>query len=456
MRRRGDRMNAIKKEMSRRNLFRYLGNAAVFLPFMRTLMETQAFGEIANKRAVFFYFPDGIIEESFHPAELGRSFVLPAMTAPLATVQSDIIMVRGVDYKTSGAHEGGAGYCLTGTETGYRSVSLDTYLGERLPGKIPVVRLGVASQYEGSTANKSVSFAAPGIPSQIEDNPSKAFASLFGSGSIPLPPSSSDVVPATSGLSAAFKASVLDDSLEQIKGLQSRLGSLEKEKLDLHIASVREIERRLQAGPSAPVSPQCTGSIAAKKVFDANDSGYPKQYWLADNFDVVADMQTEIALQALACGVTNCVLLQMSHSTSNARFTAGVPSNAGSDHHETSHYASKGPANHIANQAYMMSKLANLIKGMGQLKEGDRSVLYNSMVLGFSEVANSHLHNFKNVGLVVAGQAGGFFQTGRAVDATGYYQNHMLVSVLQAVGLTDQSYGSTSIPLSGMIPSLRG
>ncbi len=451
-------MDAIRKEISRRNLFRYLGNAAVYLPFMRTLMETQAFGEQGSKRAVFFYYPDGMIEENFHPAAEASSFTLPAMTAPLSEVQSDIIMLKGIEYKTSNSHEGGANYSLTGNESGLGSVSVDTYLGEKFTARVPVVRLGVGTQYEGGGANKAISFSSPGIPSQMEDNPTRAFLTLFGGGVLPDPGSGAPVPAATSGLSDKFKKSLLDDSLEQIKGLQSKLGTLEKQKLDLHIASIRELERRLQvgAGGTGPVSAQCTSTINQKKIFDINDSGYPKQYWIPDNFDSVADMQIEIAIQALACGVTQVAFLQMSHCVSNERFAAGRPNSTGAEHHQSSHYGSKGPANHIANQAYMMGKLAKLIKGMAQIKEGDKSLLYNSSVVAFSEIANSERHDFKNMGLVVAGQAGGSFKTGRCVDATGFYQNHLLVSVLQAMGLPDQSFGTTSIKMEGTIPGLRG
>lgn len=452
----------IRKEISRRNLFRYLGNSVVMLPFMRTLMETQAFGETTNKRAVFFYYPDGIIESAFHPTSIGTGFVLPGMTAPLGSVQGDIIMIKGVDYKTSNSHQGGANYALTGCENSITNVSIDTYLGSKFPKTIPALRLGVATQYEGADIAKALSFSAVtgGQPtlSQIEDNPTKAFNALFGGSTSSPSPTSGAATGPVKGLSNTLKKSLLDDNLEQIKGLQSKLGTLEKTKLDLHLASIREIERRLQSSTTSTTtaSAQCTKTISQTKTFAVNDTNYPKAYWTSDVFDAVVDMQTQIAIQAMACGVTNVVLLQMSHSVSNAHFANGMPSSTGTDHHDTSHYKNGSLAMiHTQNQAYMMTKYANLIKGMSAIKEGDKSLLYNSVALAFSELGDSDDHKFKNMGLVLAGQAGGYFRTGRCIDGTGMVHNNLLVSILQSMGLSDTTFGRTDVAAGG-IDALKG
>jgi len=85
------------------------------------------------------------------------------------------------------------------------------------------------------------------------------------------------------------------------------------------------------------------------------------------------------------------------------------------------------------------------------VSEGDKNLLYNSVAMAFSELGDPGAHLMDNVGLVFAGQAGGKIKTGQAIDATGKDQSNALVSVLQAMGLPDSTYGNGG---SGPIPGL--
>lgn len=197
-------MENIKREISRRNLAKYLGNSIVFLPFMRTLMETQAFGASSAKRAVFFYYPDGIIPEAFQPAETGTNFTLPAMTAPLKSVQGDIIMLKNVEYLATNSHEGGAHYSLSGCKN-TTNRSIDSYLGEKFISQIPVLRLGIGSNYEAGPP-KAICWKKTDQVEPMEDHPNRAFNTVFGGGvQTPTNPGTTPTV-STSGLSASASA----------------------------------------------------------------------------------------------------------------------------------------------------------------------------------------------------------------------------------------------------------
>lgn len=461
-------MLKIYNELSRRNLLRYVGNSIVFLPFIRALNETQVFGaDNAPRRAVFFFYPDGIIPDRFHPAA-GPLTSFPEMTQPLARVKDDIILVRDTTYKTGNSHQGGMNYALTGWGDSKPGISIDTYLGERFKSIKPVVRLGIASHFEGGADAQSCSFIAPGQIGTREDNPTKAFRDLFG-GAAPVPqPDGSGMMPApapaTSGLSNASKKSLLDDNLEQIKTLQTKLASIEKTKLTSHLDAIRELERQLQAmDPGKPGNPgtgggtsaQCTRSINQMKTFEIQDTNYPKVFQQIGNYEVVARMHNEIAIQALACRVTNVILLQHSHSVCTLPWNNGQPGAGGRAHHDNSHYDAEGNIpDHIKGQQYMMNKLADLIEGLGKVKEGDKSLLYNTVVMGFSELGDSAKHAFVNVGVVIGGQGGGYFKTGRCVSGGGNFHNQTLVSILQSFGLNDNTFGDPSV--TGPLAALKG
>lgn len=439
-------MKPILKEISRRNLFRYLGNSAVALPFMRTLLETQAFGEVVRKRAVIYYYPNGNIPEEFFPRNLGSDFTLPRISEPLQGIRDDIILMKNLDFVGS-THEENMNYAMTGMERFKAGISIDTVLGDMLKEgvSLPVLRLGVFSQIQGQPNYRTASFFAPGQPSQIEDNPTRAFQNLFGD-------STSQAI----GLSTSMRKSVLDASLGDLRNLQSTMGSIEKVKLDLHVESVREIERRLQTGAAGDgMASQCSKKLKNPTVFE--DKGERTSPWYRpENFATVVDLNTEIALQALACGATNVVYIQNSHSVGSMPFANGAPSARGDDHHHTSHYNEfKTRDDHIANQRYFMTKFAELITGMKAIKEGDKTLLYNSCVMAWTELGDSQAHNVRDMASILAGQAGGYFKTGRIVDVARAKQNRVLVSMLRAFGSNAEVFGNPSFG-SGILTNLQG
>lgn len=455
-------MSRVYDQLSRRNLLKYLGNSVLFFPVMRAFNDTQVFGaDAAPRRAVFFYFPSGIIDvkdssrraisSQFHP-EAGALGTLPAMTKPLERVKNDIIIIRNSTYATGGSHEGGMRYALTGSPNAVAAPSIDTLLGKEFTGARAVVRLGVRSQFEGGGVSQSCSFDEGGNLAPRWDNPAYAFNDLFG-GSAPMPNPDGSMTPTvpTSGLTVASRKSLFDANIQQLSALEKKLGSIEKEKLDSHITAIRELERRIEAntgdggggGGGGELSAQCTRKINFTRTFDPKDqNSYDGPYKTVENYDAVADMQCEIAIQALACRVTNVLLLQHGFSVFEMGFTGGKPAKGGKGHHSNGHYDAEGSVpDHVADQQYMMNKFANLIEGLGKISEGGKTVLYNSSIMAFSELGDSAAHSMDNVPVIIAGQGGGYFKTGRCVDAGLTHHTKTLISIYESFGLKGKTIG---------------
>lgn len=445
-------MKKIHAEISRRNLLKYLGNSAVALPFMRTLLETQAFGEVTRKRAIIYFFPNGIARGRFHPAQTGTNFVLKESTSALEKVRNDIILMNNLNYNVSGTHEDGLQYCLTGTGGRKKTISIDTVLGDRMKDgvSVPVLRLGASAGTHDQPEMRFCSYFATGKASQIENNPTRAFQNIFGTSTPPANPNT-PAPPVKKTVSLSAKRSILDQSVNEIKRLQAAIGSAERQKLDLHIAAIREIERRLMNEDTMkpPMNnTQCTKTLKNTKTFPLSGDAHLKYGTMND----VHDLNNEIAIQALACGVTNVVFIQNQSAGSYMRHdNLGVPSDSGLDMHEDAHH---NPARHAIGTNYYMSKFANLIQGLGQIKEGDKTILYNSSMMALTEFADGVLHDMKNVGVVLAGQAGGFYKTGQCVDVKNASHNKVLVTMLQSLGFTDNSFGDAALG-TGIIPELK-
>lgn len=446
-------MKIWKQKLDRRQLMARFGNAAVVLPLLRLFEEEQIYASTAQTRAIFWYFPDGIIKPLFHPEATGSQFSFPAMTAPLERVRSDVTMIKGCDYKAEGSHEGGGAYCLTGLPESKKGISIDTYLGAAFEAssQLPVLRLGIGANFQ---KNSSISFFAPGVPSLVEDHPVKAFYQVFGQ-------TQGEIDPATKDRIIRGEKSILDLSLMQLKQLEAELGSLEKQKLGVHVEALRELERRVQdAGQiDSERLPQCTASVDWRGLtFPDNDYNYPSYEHRNEHFGLVGSIMSDIGLQALACGVTRVLLLQWSHPVSPTQFNFPGAIDLGRGHHDTSHYGGDPNSSYarefVGCQAWYMNRLAQLIEDLKGMKVGDKSLLYHTSLLALTEIGDSNLHDFTNVGLVMAGQASGRLKSGLCVDGRGASHNQVLVSVLRAMGLTNETFGDPERghgPLPGLL-----
>lgn len=432
-------MNKILAEIDRRNFFRYLGYGALYYPFLRTLFETQAFGANTNKRAVFFYFPSGMITDYFHPKTMGSNFDFPLTIAPLKDLKDDIIVIKGVNYATGHSHNEGCRYALTAGGPN----SLDNVLGEASKAnvKLSTLRLGIISQLNGGY-DAAISWNA-GQPAPIQDDPKKAFEAAFGTSAgfnlaNNLDPNKAD-------------KSILDFCMGNIKSLQNRLGPIEKNKLDFHLASLRELERRVNqatmpGGPN-PTTGMGGGKSCTKQVDFGSLAGQSDRYFYQkENFDKVGSVMIDIAVQALACGITNVVFLQFMHAIDDTfpMDFPGGPGQAIAQHTASHHNFQDADKLRFAGiQTYFMKQYASLLSKMKSVSEGDGSLLSNSVSLAFSELADPGGHAMENVGLIMAGQAAGKLKTGQAIEVTGTTQAQVLGSMAAAM---DQSFGSGVIP----------
>jgi len=390
------------------------------------------------KRAIFFYIPDGCIPQLWHPTGTERNFTLPPMTAPLAAVRNDCVFISGLRmYEGGSTHEGGVAKVMTGNN----SLSLDVFLAQQLAGQTPVssVFLGVHATHENG--NSYFSYLPGSKVRTPEDNPLAAFKSLFGQAA----------GGGGGGGGADPRKSVLDNSISELSSLQNRLGAAERAKLDLHLTALREVERRISAS-----APRTGGAVSPasfnREGFTVPDgfNGYPAIYNREENFELVGKLQMDLAVLALANDVTRVVSLQWSHPVSPTRmeFTGSTQR-----HHDASHYGapdSGTAANFVLLQAYYASRLADLINRLRSVPDGNGTLLDNTLIVLFSELGDSNLHDHSNMPFVVAGRAGGAIQTGRYLNLPEEAHSKLLVSIANAMGSNINSFGYTGRGTGGL------
>jgi len=437
--------------ISRRSMLGGAAAAGLLAPFLRFGKRARADGSPKTK-ALFVYVPDGCIPDKWHPTGSETSFTLPPMTQPLASVQQHLVFLKGLDMYAGGAtHEGGVRKVLTGTAP----VSLDVFLGQQLNQRdlLPhaSLQLGVSTNFQNGSGGMSF----VGVEQEVkpDDDPIDAFTRVFGG-----PPGSVGGGPGSDPTQDAIlrrRKSILDLASADITRARSKLGAIEKEKLDVHLESFQNLERRVTTPPAAACS---TGSYDTRGYANVATDYYPKTWEKEENFQRVGELQMDTAALALSCKMTRVVSLMWSHPVSPTHIIGG----GAIANHDSSHYGSPDSATaqaFIANKRWFMDRFAYLVDKLNTTPDPDGGVLLeNTVVFLCTELGDSNNHDHKNMPFVLAGGAAGQLRTGRLLDLSGHAQGgqnephaKLLVSIARLMGLTDvNEYGFTGLGTGGL------
>jgi hypothetical protein len=451
------------KRVSRRRFLTGATTALLGLPLAMRLgrAPARAADPATAKRIVFFYFPDGIVGPSqagqptlWHPSGTEHQFALTPQLEALAPYKDRCVFLNGLSSgpTDSGSHPGGAKKLLTAADGG-QGESLDQLLARTVGAASPhrLVYLGAMANHNGASGDKHLSYPQPGQTIAPEDNPVLAFERLFGA------PAGARGGGGPDG-EALRRLSVLDLALGDIKSLQARLGATESAKLALHYEALREVELRIQSQAAPPVA----GTGCESPSLDAQGLGAGVLYE-PERFPTALRLQTELMVQAMACGLTRVGVIQASHHTSElimSRFAGTEMYDPGFDmrSHQASHYGSSHDEQsrefvaYRAQRRWFVAQFAYLLGQLAARPEGEGTMLDHTVCLLMSEVADGNTHLHDNLPLVVAGGAGGRISGGRLLDFG--YRRHadLLVSLAQVMGQPVTSFGEgSSGPLPGLV-----
>jgi hypothetical protein len=134
------------------------------------------------------------------------------------------------------------------------------------------------------------------------------------------------------------------------------------------------------------------------------------------------------------------------NDVSGKNFGSLIPGTGGS-HHEFSHHQDKeekfGPYSkinrwHNEQLAYMMDKMA-------AIKEGERTLLDNSMVLFGSSMSDGNRHDPNNLPIILAGKGGGKIKSGRHIKCEKHTPLcNLYVSMLDQMGTPVDAFGDST------------
>jgi hypothetical protein len=90
---------------------------------------------------------------------------------------------------------------------------------------------------------------------------------------------------------------------------------------------------------------------------------------------------------------------------------------------------------------------------LASVPEGDVTMLDHTVILWVNELAQGNTHLHDRMPFVLAGSGGGALRTGRYLNFGGASHNDLLVSVLNAFGIPEQTFGHPDF-CTGPLPNL--
>ena len=454
--------------MNRRNFLRGAGGAvAIGLPFLEGLPERSAWA--AGQAPIFSFFlvgACGVVGGRFFPGQTGAlsSSSLQSSgkaTAKLSEHASNLLFVRGINFPMNGpsncGHAQGLCQALTGKgaqgggqTASSNGMSCDVYIANKVTPGVDPLNLYAGNRKNGYIAER-ISFkgAGSGQVRSADDNPYNLYAKLVGLVSpdgTPNPGSGS-----VSAELAATQNSVNDLVREELNALLANpaLSAEDRMRIDQHFQAIRDSE--VTMGEMGEVAAECSMSGVDVPAIEMYESGFA--FTMNGMIEQVAKLHMQLVAVAFACNYTRTVAMQWGDGTDQTKYD--VPSNGslGWPFHHLSHRVQSDGASgvnptaenaHAEIDALRMETLAAGLDAFAARGLQDKSV-----VMWTNHISDGPSHSFKNVPVILWGNAGGYLKQGQYVDA-GNTSNAKLLNTLisAATGEETTTFGDGGGQLS--------
>jgi hypothetical protein len=352
---------------------------------------------------------------------------LHAALDPLTPFKDRLALVQGLSGRIAlsdhSANHGALG-CYPANK-GPMAQTIDCAVGEANPGIIPSVALGMAEKLD-QTLNYQLSAAGPGKANPVQCSPELAFKALFGS-----------VAGGNSRAAFERRTNLLDFMADDVRRTREQLAGDEKAKFDQYLEAFENLRDRQAKidtikGDLKTHAPKLDDKFAKPTETNRLES------------------QFEIAAAALITGLTNTVLL--TSGGGGQHFPAfpelGIPVGG---HHYGHGGGVPGKTYEecfVAVRQYHCKLIAGLAKKLEGVKEGDGTMLDNTVIVYLSDSGDGHHPQLREWPVVMLGDLGGKLKTrGRYLQFPAYgTKSHrtmanLYCTLLHAVGKPTDKFG---------------
>jgi hypothetical protein len=378
-------------------------------------------------------------------------YQLNASMSPLEGLKSHFQVVSGLKHDNATAGNDGAGdharanaTFLTGARARktsgqniYVGISVDQLAAQSSKGltRFQSLELSCDSVRTSGSCDSgyacayqyNISWSSPTTPVTPDPDPKSVFERLFGAGS-------REERGRNFAIRQRTQRSILDFVMEDAAHVQRKLGQNDQRKLGEYLESVREIETRIQSAERLGVLPNPDMETP---------SGIPESF--SDHMDIMYDILA-IAFQTDSTRIATLIL---AHDGSNRAFPElGIPEG---HHHLTHNQEQEELAKKVAAiDAFYLSRFARFLDRLSTMEDVDgNSILHNSMLVYGGAIADGNRHTHHNLPVILAGQGGGKYSTGRFLQVAEQPMSNLFVAMLDNYGLhQQQAFGDSTGRLS--------
>jgi len=274
----------------------------------------------------------------------------------------------------------------------------------------------------------SISWASPTEPLPMVRDPRVVFEQLFGAGA----------TPEERKIRLQTQGSILDWVAGEVASLKRELGAGDQRRMEQYMASVREIERRIQ------------------KVVEQNTSGEVREIpeapaGVPDSFEEHVKLMFDLQVLAFQTDMTRVFSFKMGRDGSARTYP-----DSGSDRpfHPASHHGNQEEnlVDFAAINRYHVGMVPYLIKKLEETTVGDTPLIDKTAVIYGSPMGDPNVHNHRRCPLFLAGHADGFLKGNLHLKAPeGTPMANVMLSLMHGIGMDHvESFGDSTgtFPLS--------
>lgn len=442
--------------VSRRTLLRssLLGAGAVALSPVLSQIAAEDAGEKLPPRFVFVVEGNGLDPGQITPPEIKRTLKSPDMVnrslvdltipealEPIKAYKDRLMVVHGLsgkiaggghsnDFGALGAYNASGGVGNSGSPQGE---TIDVALGKKLGGIFPHFGVGISNRVEHDVIYNCSAWGKS-QPTPTICQPMTSYGALFGS-----------VGGGASKTEFQAKTNLLDFLTEDVKRMHATVPASQREKLEAHLKGYEDMRKR----QSRLGEIEGTLRRAAPEVNDKFKSTVE-----SDRLDA----QFDIAAGALIGGLTNSITIAsgVGNPYFGVKFTGlGIGIGKHGIGHGGGFEGLTSEQLKIKIRKFHFQLIADLMKKLEAVPEGDGTMLDNTVVVYLSDAAEGHHSRCREWPFVLIPGKNTGLQGGRYIDYP-YYGNdghrefgNLYTTLLHAVGDEREYFGVHDALLNG-------
>jgi hypothetical protein len=439
-------MIVTRKSISRRTVLRGVG-ATVGLPLLDAMVPafaTAATTPAPVRRLGVVYHPNGVIYDQWLPAGTGADFKLSPTLAGLQPFRDKLIVITGLFSDAAealgdggGDHSRASGTYLTGvhvkkTDSAVESgISMDQIAAKTFERDTQLSSLQMMADDNSLVGDcdlgyscaysSTLSWLTPTLPLMAENNPRVLFERMFGS--------SDSTDPRVRASRLSQDRSLLDSINDRVSQLQKKLGQADNRKMNDYLASLRDVERRIQKAEEQ----------SAKEVpAVAQPAGIP------DVFEEHVRLLYDLQLLAYQSDLTRVTTFMYGREQTGRPYPQiGVPE----PHHPVTHHQNNPAKMEKCTriQRHHIALFGEYLEKLRKTPDGDGSLLDHVILIFGAGISNSDRHTHGPLPTLVVGGGAGTLKGGRHL----VYPEHtpltnLQLTVLNKLGVPAEKLGDST------------